>query len=566
MPVNLNEAAGSASRRAAAPPAVPTALALALVALLAWLQRSFWLNQCPGQIGWSCGSDWRDLQRVFILETFLCAGVAILGVFLAHGGATEQLYRKLDKVSAQRATVVACVAAVAAPLFIAWSTLDRFPNSSDEYAYIFQAHSFSKFRLWETPPVLGADLIPQRTWIFDHKWISQYPPGWALVLAAGSLLGLPLWTINPIIGGASVAALAIFCRLIADDRAAAGAAALYALTPFYAMNAASYFPHVFSSLMILCACLCLQRDAASGWRKRLAGAGACLGAMAATRYFDVLALAPAMLLWLFRTRPTLWPQKIALLAAGFAPFAASILFYQYAVLDSPFRSTYSIIESPDASLSLDPAALTVGFLLIETRLAELAVWTSPVLLVVYFFSLAAKWRARSIAFYDLIFPGFVIAYVAFGSLGGNRYGPRYYMDAYPLIFATIVSAGPAISTIMPGPIARRSALVGVVICLLCLVAVWPLAIVGFSRQVFGREESFRLAAEKGLTNAVVIDMRGDDFVRNPPTMDAPALFARPAADVDALRRAFPQRSIWRYSPPDGERPGQLVRVAPPLEN
>jgi hypothetical protein len=34
------------------------------------------------------------------------------------------------------------------------------------------------------------------------------------------------------------------------------------------------------------------------------------------------------------------------------------------------------------------------------------------------------------------------------------------------------------------------------------------------------------------------------------------------AGLPAIRDAFPDRSIRRYSRPDFERPGQLVRVAP----
>ena len=49
--------------------------------------------------------------------------------------------------------------------------------------------------------MLGTDLIPFRTWIFESKWISQYPPGWPMVLATGLLLGLPAWVMNALLGG-----------------------------------------------------------------------------------------------------------------------------------------------------------------------------------------------------------------------------------------------------------------------------------------------------------------------------------------------------------------------------
>ena len=570
MAVNVENAAAPAPLWAAlrlwliAPP-----LGVAFVGLAAWLQRGFWLNSCPGQIGADCDGRWFDLQRVFLAETILCLAACAVAVLAfrglepnAFGHALRQ--EKLAKCLA----LFACALALAGPLLAAWFVLGRFANSGDEYSYLFQARTFADWRLWRDAPVLGSDLIPNRTWIVDGKWISQYPPGWAAVLAAGSRLGLPIWTINPLIGAASVAALAMFCRRVAASWTSALLVLLYAATPFYVLNAASYFPHVFSSLLILVLCLCLQGEDAT--RGRLIAAGASLGALAATRYFDILALIPALLMWLWAAKPGDRPRRIGLLAAGFAPFVALLALYQAALLGSPFRSTYSVINSPDTFLSLDPALLAVGPLVAAVRLAELALWTSPLLLLAYGASLAAKWRTRSFAFYDLIFPSFVVAYLAFANFGGNRYGPRYYLDALPLAVATIATAAPA-AAIAPR-LAAPLAPVGISAFVLYLVAAWPLAAAGFARQIWSRQEPFRLAAEAGLAHAVVIEETTSgaglvlpDLVRNPPSMDAPVLYARAGADVAAIREAFAERSIWRYSRPDPAKPGRLIRLSSPVE-
>jgi hypothetical protein len=42
-------------------------------------------------------------------------------------------------------------------LCAAFFVLDRFPNSSDEFTYLFQARTFAGFRLWEGPPDNGVD-------------------------------------------------------------------------------------------------------------------------------------------------------------------------------------------------------------------------------------------------------------------------------------------------------------------------------------------------------------------------------------------------------------------------
>jgi hypothetical protein len=548
------------------------ALGLAFLLVAHLIQRGFWSLQNPGQIG-SPGDDLlRDLLWPFAIETSLCVGVVAIGAAIFRFlGADQTLQRLSLAMERRRIWLTALVVFFAAllPLGAAWFVLDCFPNSGDEFSYLFEARTLSGFRLWEAPPVLGLDLIPYRTWILGSKWVSQYPPGWPIALAAGSLAGLPAWAVNAVLGAASVAALASLCRRVGGPSAGVVAAALYALTPFYLANAASYFSHVFSSLLILLLCHCLLASEAPSQGRKTFAAGAVLGVLAMTRYFDVAALLPALLFWLFAMTPAARPKAIGWITAGFAPFVALLAAYQYLITGSPLHSTYAVIDQPDASVSIEPALIAIGALLIPVRLAELAMWTSPLLLVAYLVLLTLRLRDRALAFYDLIFPGFVIAYVFFADLGGNRYGPRYYMDAFPLMMATIVSAQPSVSARLKAERSRVLATVASIACLIYLAASWPLAATGLRGEVVSREEPFRLAAQAGISNAVVIigttsapGLVPSDLVRNPPTMDATVLYARAGADVHALRETFPDRSVWRYARPDPSQPGDLVRVAP----
>ena len=106
-------------------------------------------------------------------------------------------------------------------------------------------------------------------------------------------------------------------------------------------------------------------------------------------------------------------------------------------------------------------------------------------------------------------------------------------------------------------------------CLLYFFGTWPLVLTAFQLQVFSRQEPLRLAAEAVTGNAVVIldttsavGLHDWDLVRNPPSMDAAVLYARSGTDIGALRKVFPERSIWRYSRRDPTQPGQLVRDTP----
>ena len=106
-------------------------------------------------------------------------------------------------------------------------------------------------------------------------------------------------------------------------------------------------------------------------------------------------------------------------------------------------------------------------------------------------------------------------------------------------------------------------------CVLYFVGTWPLLLTAFQLQVFSRQEPLRLVQQAVTGNAVVIldtsssiGLHDFDLVRNPPAMDAAVLYARSDTDIGALRKAFPDRSIWRYSRPDFSQPGQLIPVTP----
>jgi hypothetical protein len=167
---------------------------------------------------------------------------------------------------------------------------------------------------------------------------------------------------------------------------------------------------------------------------RLVAAGAIVAWLAMTRYFDVLPLLPATVLWLVLQRPTTWPRVVGLLAAGFIPFLMLLMIYQYLITGSPFRSAYFVIDNPEVPemfVGLELSRIIDGVAVTAGRLVELALWTSPVLLIAYCSCIVLKLKDRKLAYYDLIFPSFVLAYVALADLGGNRYGPPLLLRCVP---------------------------------------------------------------------------------------------------------------------------------------
>lgn len=448
--------------------------------------------------------------------------------------------------------LVLCAALV--PAVIAYGVLDRFQNSGDEYAYFFQAEQFAKGHLWAKAPPLGDSFVPFRTWVIGDKWLSQYPPGWPLVLATAIVAGIPTWLVNSVLGAGSVATLLSPLWDFKDRALRYMLVALYLFTTFYLLNAASFFSHMLPALLILLVCLsCLwyQRD-----RRPVAllACGALLGLIGLTRYFSLVLLLPALAYWMFVENRSGRIRMFALITLAGLPFLAWLMAYQYWITGNPLHNTYSLITVDDVFVSFKLDDILSGAQLTEYRFAELSIWASPLLLPAYVICLVSKIRNRSLAFYDFVFPCFVLGYVFFADLGGNRYGPRYYFDAYPLMLVTMASAAPQVASWVGHTTRRALVLNAVAISGVYLLTALPFAVKDYHAQVVTREEPYRLAAARGLANAIVIvetpSGRGlleSDLARNEPDLHAAVLYARPEASIPDLRRMFPDRSIWIYT-------------------
>ncbi|MBF0128291.1 MAG: hypothetical protein HQM02_13905, partial [Magnetococcales bacterium] len=141
------------------------------------------------------------------------------------------------------------VAALALPFMVAgtrWG-YHAYPLAMDEFLPYFQAQVFASGRLWaEFPPDLVRWLMGNSvlTTINDQtgKMISNYWPGFALLLTPFTLVGLP-WLLNPLLGALSVGLIGHLARrwLPEPDLAAGWATLLAVASPVLLVNAISYY-------------------------------------------------------------------------------------------------------------------------------------------------------------------------------------------------------------------------------------------------------------------------------------------------------------------------------------
>src|SRR5579875_1683343 len=161
-----------------------------------------------------------------VLIPFAVLGLYALGFAVAvRAAGAEGIVLRLAALAERRWRLAAALLAV-------W-VLRAFPNSGDEYAYLFEARTFLAGRLWNPPPPLPALFAHYYILALNGKWAAAYPPGWPLLLAAVIGLRLPPWLAAPLCGG--VLLLAVMKLGRQRDGALGGvlAVALVAFSAFF---------------------------------------------------------------------------------------------------------------------------------------------------------------------------------------------------------------------------------------------------------------------------------------------------------------------------------------------
>jgi 4-amino-4-deoxy-L-arabinose transferase-like glycosyltransferase len=380
----------------------------------------------------------------------------------------------------------------------------------------------------------------------------------------------PRRAVNAIVGGLFIAVLLISARRVSSSQLALAIAACCVLTPFFIFNAASYHSHVAAALLVGVFLFFGLRYLAKGYRSDAFILGACIGYIGLTRYYTAILLIIPFILWLFLKRRNLLYQGPLWIGAGGVPFLLALLFYHYAIFDQPLASTYSLTPTEELFITLDAEGLSDGLRQTRPRIAELMLWTSPALFLTYLACLAIKIKTKSLEFYDLIFPLFFFGFILFASDGGNRYGPRYYFEAYgPLLLTVASAAKPMIS--WAGKVSAQGIFVHIiVITVIHSVCAYVYIAKEYLHITRERQDVYRLATEIGIEKAVVVinsdtgvkwPMEIPDLARNGPSLSRDVLFAR--GDVTnplEIQHVFPDRLVWVYERDPGAIHGRLSAV------
>lgn len=190
--------------------------------------------------------------------------------------------------------------------------------------------------------------------VTPNGWVSQYPPGYVVLLALGMRLGAPQ-LVGPILVGVTVLFTALAAeRLFPDDKVVARlGAVLIAFSPFLIGLSGAFMNHIgaagFISVAIYCALR--SRDSGSFWWAIVCGSS--VGAVFSIRPLTaVVAALLVALIWLAAPSKRLVEALVRSLrltlgaVIGIAPLFAGVAIYNRHFFGSPFRFGYAALVGP----------------------------------------------------------------------------------------------------------------------------------------------------------------------------------------------------------------------------
>ena len=245
------------------------------------------------------------------------------------------------------------------------------PNLVDAMAQLVQARYVAAGHLAGPGPETGAAWMVQQSLFTPAGWVSQYPPGHTLLLAAGMKLHAA-WAVGPVMLALTVFFTTLAAARLLPSRPAAvrGGALLMALSPFLIAHAGAFMNHTTAAAFGAIALYGVARAEEEGGRWLLLAGGA-LGAMFATRPLSAVTLGLAIALWLWAGDARRMAVRLPVLALGALPFLAVVAMYNAHFFGSPTTFGYEAALGPAGGLGfgIDPWGNTYG-------ITQALAWTS----------------------------------------------------------------------------------------------------------------------------------------------------------------------------------------------
>jgi hypothetical protein len=320
--------------------------------------------------------------------------------------------------------------------------------------------------------------VGANTLVTENGWVSQYPPGHMVILAAGLFVGT-VWVVGPLL----MAVAAWFTVLVAErlfpyDKVVARLGGLlFALSPFMITVAAAYMSHATAAALACVGAYCSlrARDGHASWAL---GSGLAVGALFATRPLTAVVIGSVVTVGIWLTSPAATGRlrylviRVAASFVGALPFLLAVAAYNNRFFGSPLRFGYVAYLGPNHGLGFHPDPfgnpytslnglgytssdlLALGYTLFRTPI-------SAVLVIGVFLLVARRLSpgARLLTLWGLS----LVAVLAFYWHHDLMLGPRMLSDAAPAwcMLAAVAAVGlvrliPADRSLLQGRVSVRA--------------------------------------------------------------------------------------------------------------
>lgn len=511
---------------------------------------------------------YRDFLRLCFQEMLWVSFFFLLAWFIGCYVPLSQIMKRIERHIKRRQRIylgaIASASFIAA-LFVASYILRTFPNSADEYAYLYQAITLSEGKLTQRAHPL------QNFFHFNHIAqkdgisVGRFPPGWPLLLSVPFILHVQPYWLNAILGSITILLVYNFARRLYGQSVAIWSSMSLALSSYFIFNSASYFSHSSCLLFTVAFVYCIYLDEEKTHNRYALLAGGFLGLILITRYFNaLLILFPIAVSLLYRHRGK-GVSTLLFVVAGCVPCFAFLCWYNYEITGNAL--------SP-VTVWADPTE-TIGFVKGHTfargveytlrRLLLFVYWCSPALVILYFVFLLQKILDRATRLvhaedYFLLF--LLIGYFFYHHLGGNQYGPRFWFEAFPFVIIFVVDRAQRINSVWPSVLIACS--------LLYSVLKMPYIMEREHRVVNERLDLYLKVKEAGIDNAVVLvtthtgvirPMPIRDLTRNNMDYTGSVIYAQDQkAGNELLMDYYSNRSFYKYVRDREKVEGWLIKV------
>jgi hypothetical protein len=250
------------------------------------------------------------------------------------------------------AAVLALVAAVITAVF-STTVLHGKPNLIDAMVQLAQARFVAAGHLGAPADSLTEFWHLPNSTVTQNGWVSQYPPGYIVLLGLGMRLGI-VSLIGPLLAGVTVFFSALAAeRLFANDRIVARIGTiLLALSPFLIGLAGAYMNHIGAAAFISVAVYCALRSRDGGNIVWAILSGAAVGAVFSIRPLTgvvaalVVGAIWTMVSWKEPGQGKRFALRVVAATLGIAPFFIALGAYNQHFFGSPFRFGYSAVVGP----------------------------------------------------------------------------------------------------------------------------------------------------------------------------------------------------------------------------